>query len=104
MTVTVIDNNDASRYELLEDGVLAAFEDYEMRGDRIAFVHTEALEGHDGKGYGRTLVDEMLADARRRGLGVLPYCPYVAKVIARNAEAYLDLVPPDVRATFELPT
>jgi predicted GNAT family acetyltransferase len=103
MTVTVIDNKDMNRYELLEDGVVAAFEDYELRGDRIAFVHTEALEGHEGKGYARTLVDEVLADARRRGLGVLPRCPYVAKVIARNPEAYLDLVPLDARAEFELP-
>jgi len=83
--------------------VVVAFENAELRGDRIAFLHTEVLEGNEGKGYARTLVEEILAEARRRGLGVLPYCSYVAKVIRDKPDAYLDLVPGDARAEFDLP-
>ena len=103
MHVTVIDHTEASRYELLEDGIVAGIEDYELDGDRMALIHTEIFEGHAGKGYARTLVDEVLADVRRRGLGVVPRCPYVAKVIRESPELYLDLVPTELRAAFDLP-
>lgn len=36
---------------------------------------------------------EELADTRRRGLTVLPFCPYVRRVIAEAPEDCLDLVP-----------
>jgi hypothetical protein len=43
-----------------------------------------------------------LDDARRRGLQVLPSCPYVRKVIAEDPDTFLDLVPADQRARFDL--
>jgi hypothetical protein len=33
----------------------------------------------------------------------MPVCPYVRKVIAEHPEEYLDLVPSDARAEFDLP-
>jgi len=103
MPVTVRDNVALSRYELIDDQEVAAIEDYEVRGERIALVHTEVFAGNEGKGYARRLVDEVLADVRARGLSVLPECPYVRKVIAEQPGSYLDLVPTDVRARFDLP-
>jgi predicted GNAT family acetyltransferase len=38
---------------------------------------------------------------RRRGLRVLPFCPFVRSYIARHSE-YLDLVPEKQRAAFGL--
>jgi uncharacterized protein len=49
------------------------------------------------------LVDAVLDDARRRGLAVLPRCPFARRVIAENQDAYLDLVPADAREEFGLP-
>jgi predicted GNAT family acetyltransferase len=101
--MTVNDNMDRSRYELVVNGEVAAIENYELRGDRIALVHTEVFGSHEGQGLARALVEEVLADVRRRGLGVLPECSYVRKVIAEHAKQYLDLVPSDARAEFDLP-
>jgi predicted GNAT family acetyltransferase len=39
-------------------------------------------------------------DARRRGLSVLPHCPYVRRFIDTHSDEYLDLVPPDRRPEF----
>jgi uncharacterized protein len=94
------DAADASRFELREDGELAAFIDYEWRRERLALVHTEAVPG-GRRGAVRELVAAVLDDARERGLEVLPYCPYVLKYITRHPE-YIDLVPPDRRARFGL--
>lgn len=100
MGATVVDNTEAGRFELLVDGEVVAIEEYDLRGDRIALVHTEVLGGHDGKGYARALVEGVLDESRRRGLGVLPYCPYVKRLIEKRRDEYGDLVPADARSEF----
>ena len=99
----VIDHTAAHRYELVVDGEVVAIEEYRLRGDRLTLTHAETFEGHEGHGLARVLADGVLADARRRGLAVVPQCPYVRTVIARNPTEYLDLVPAGLRARFGLP-
>jgi uncharacterized protein len=101
---TVTDHPEASRYEILDGDEIGGIAVYELRGAAIAFVHTETLPGHEGRGLARQLVAVALADVRRRGLAVLPECPYVRKVIADNPSEYLDLVPAAARALFGLPS
>lgn len=103
MTAIVRDNPQQNRYEIHVDGELAGFGDYRLGRGRIAFTHTEIGAGFSGRGLARTLVADELADVRRRGLAVLPFCPYVRGVIASNPEKYLDLVRPRDRARFGLP-
>ncbi len=103
MSVTVRDNPDQHRYEILVDDQLAGFGDYKLSPGRIAFTHTEVDDAFAGQGLAGQLVADELADARRRGLAVLPFCPYVRKVIARSPEQYLDLVPAEDRSRFTLP-
>jgi len=102
--VTVSDSAERERYELLEDGQVIGLSTYELTEGTIAFTHTEVDQAHGGRGLGKQLVTFELDDARRRGLSVLPFCPYVRKVIAENPEAYLSLVPADQRSKFDLPS
>lgn len=103
MSPTVRDNPELSRYEIHVDGRLAGFGEYKLHRDRIAFLHTEIGEEFTGRGLAQILVADELADARARGLAVLPFCPYVRRVIADDPESYLDLVPQKDRARFRLP-
>ncbi|HEX6247464.1 MAG TPA: GNAT family N-acetyltransferase [Nocardioidaceae bacterium] len=103
MTTTVRDNPEQSRYEIQVDDELAGFGEYKLSRGRIAFTHTEIRDGFSGRGLARKLVADELADARRRGLAVLPFCPYVRRVIAKNPDKYLDLVPAEARGRFKLP-
>jgi uncharacterized protein len=100
---TVRDNPAETRYEIYDGDQLAGFSEYRLTGSHIAFTHTQVDPAFGGRGLARRLVDEELDDARRRGLAVLPFCPYVRKVIAQNPEQYLDLVPAEDRARFKLP-
>lgn len=100
MSTEVTDNTEECRYELFEDGEKRGFADYEIVGDRISLLYVKVDEEHEGGGLGRALVDAMLEDARRRNLGVMPFCPFVRAVIGRNRETYLDLVPEEVRGLF----
>lgn len=97
----VRDNPDQERYEILDEGELGAFVQYRLHGSRADFVHTETLAGHERRGLGSALVRAALDDARRRGREVLPLCPFVRDFIAEHPD-YVDLVPADQRARFEL--
>ena len=98
----VIDNERRGRYELRLDHKVVALASYELHGDLLALTHTQVAEGHEGEGLARTLIEAVLDDARQRGLGVLPRCPYVRALIAGRPDEYLDLVPEDRRAAFGL--
>ena len=102
MSINVRENPDQSRYEIYDGGQLAAFSEYKLTGERIAFIHTQVAPAFGGRGLAKRLVAEELDDARRRGLAVLPFCPYVRRFIAKNAETYLDLVPEKERDRFGL--
>lgn len=102
MSTEVRDNPEASRYEIVVDGAVAGFAAYRRPDeDTIAFTHTEVGEAYAGQGLAKIVAGEALDDARGRGLAVLPFCPFFRGFIAKNAE-YLDLVPEDRRAQFDL--
>jgi predicted GNAT family acetyltransferase len=89
---TVTDNAARSRYEL-PVGDAVAFIEHVGEGDAVAFVHTEVPEAMEGKGVGSRLVKGALEDVRRRGLKVVPRCPFVREYIVRHPE-YQDIVQP----------
>jgi predicted GNAT family acetyltransferase len=87
----VRDNRDRSRYELVVDGEVAGFVQYSMRGGRLILVHTDIDEARAGHGLASILVSGVLDDVRRRGLRIVPVCPFVERYIGRHPE-YDDLV------------
>jgi uncharacterized protein len=101
VAIEVRDNPDEERYEAIVDGQLGGFTIYHSGPGLIAFMHTEVDDGFEGQGVGSTLVREALEDARRQGLDVLPFCPFVNSYIERHRE-YVDLVPESRRAAFGL--
>lgn len=101
MDVRVTDNPEEDRYEAFADGEFAGCTVYRLRSGRISFVHTEIEDRFEGHGIGSKLVAEALDDARKRGLGVLPFCPFVNAFIERHRE-YVDLVPESDRERFGL--
>lgn len=101
MSTLVRDNPEAGHYEIQVDGAHAGLTAYKLGEHEISFVHTEVDDAYAGQGLAKVLVTEALDDVRKRGLAVLPYCPYVRGFIAKNPD-YLDLVPEDRRAEFDL--
>jgi predicted GNAT family acetyltransferase len=87
----VRDAVDASRYEIAVEGRLAGFVTYRRAPGRLELVHTEIDDAFEGQGLGKVLAREVLDEARREGLGVVPSCPFVRGFIERNPE-YRDLV------------
>ncbi|NUU23618.1 MAG: N-acetyltransferase [Streptomycetaceae bacterium] len=104
MGTKVVDNPEKSRFEVFTGpggDELAGFAEYFLHGDEIAFIHTEVDPAFEGQGLGSQLARGALDAARERGLGVLPYCPFIRAWIRKHPE-YTDLVPTDHRTKFEL--
>jgi predicted GNAT family acetyltransferase len=101
MELVVADNPDKLRYEILADGEIAGFINYQLSHNDIAFIHTETDPRFRGEGLGGHLVQGALDSARKRGLRVLPYCPFVRRWLGEHVD-YADLVPADRRAEFGL--
>lgn len=99
----VVDVDARHRYELRVDGETVGHVEYHQRpgGPTISLMHTVVDDAHAGQGFAGRLARATLDDARARGLGVLPFCPYIRGWIGKHPE-YVDLVPEDRRAEFEL--
>jgi predicted GNAT family acetyltransferase len=59
---------------------------YSVQGDKAVFTHTEVPPEDEGKGHGSTLVRAALEDTRRRGLGVVAACSFVADFLRRHPD------------------
>ena len=72
----IVDNDEASRYELLLDGRLSGVVEYRLTGDTMVIPHVEVLPELRGKGYSAAFLDDVLERVRGRGLKVVPLCGY----------------------------
>ena len=59
--------------------------------DKIIIDHTEVNSGNEGKGLGKMMVAEAVEYAREKNIKIIPLCPFVKKVIDKNAE-YQDVL------------
>ena len=84
--ITVRDNRDELRYELLVDGMLAGEILYRLRSDAVVLVHTEIAPQFEGQGLGSKLVAGALADIRARGLRPVAVCPFVRAYLQAHPE------------------
>jgi predicted GNAT family acetyltransferase len=87
----VTDHPDRKRYEVAVDGVVAGYAAYEMSSGTVVFTHTVIEPQFEGRGLGSAVARYALDDARRRGLAVVPRCPFIHRFIERHPD-YADLV------------
>jgi predicted GNAT family acetyltransferase len=83
--VSVTDNKDRSRYELVVDGH-TAFAAYEIDGGIITFTHTIVPEVLQGQGIAGRLISSALADVRARGMKLIPQCSFVRAYLDKHPE------------------
>ena len=82
----VTDNKAEGRFELATDAgpAIAA---YALECDTITFTHTVVPPEAEGHGVGGKLIAGALADAKARGLKVVPQCAFVAAYLKRHPDA-----------------
>jgi predicted GNAT family acetyltransferase len=89
--LVVTDNAEQRRYEGRQGSEVVGFILYRLDPGRITLIHTEVAPALEGKGIASQLVTGALDDIRRRGLTIVPICPFVRAYLRRHPE-YADLV------------
>src|ERR1700760_2686142 len=97
MSTEVRDSPEEARYEIRVDERLAGFAQYRLDDDTITIFHAEIDPEFRGRGFGDELAHDALDDVRRRGLVLVPRCPFIASYVHRHPDEYLDLVAPGLR-------
>lgn len=101
MAVVDVQRSDR-RFEVLLDGEVAGFAEFEDDGGRRSFTHTVVDERFQGRGLAGRLIGDALDATRQEGLAVEPHCSYVRTFVLEHPE-HLDLVEAESRFRFDLP-
>jgi hypothetical protein len=78
-------NDSTGRFETEVEGH-TGFLTFHLDGERLNLIHTEVPDELEGKGVGSQIVRFALADARERGLKVVPSCKFVRSFLERHPE------------------
>jgi uncharacterized protein len=84
-------NEDANRFEVVENDRLAKITYVMMGPSQIIFTHTIVPFSMKGQGIASQMAKYALDYAREQNLKVVPQCPFVRAYIERHKE-YQDLV------------
>jgi len=101
MTDTDIrDNAEAHRYELPVDGEVAVVV-YNLSDRNLMITETLVPVALEGRGIASRMAKHVIADARERGLLILPVCPFFAGYLQKPPE-HADVVHPTWRGILGL--
>ncbi|WP_029415771.1 GNAT family N-acetyltransferase [Brevundimonas bacteroides] len=98
----ITDNAEAHRYELPVDGQVAVVT-YNLSPPNLMITETLVPQALEGRGIASRLVRHVIADARARGLLILPVCPFFAAFFQKHPDQ-ADVVHPAYRISLGLPT
>jgi predicted GNAT family acetyltransferase len=82
----MIDNKDAERFELEENGLMV-WATYRVRDGKYQIPHVEAEPPLRGTGAAGRLMEQIVAHARDNQLVIVPRCSYARAWFQRHPEA-----------------
>jgi predicted GNAT family acetyltransferase len=83
--VTVRDNPDESRFDVLVDDTRAGFSVYkDFGGAQRIFYHTVVFDTFEGRGLASTLTRSALSTSIQAGHRIVAVCPYVKKWLSTH--------------------
>jgi uncharacterized protein len=86
MKIELHHDEQGRRFHTEVDGHPARLDYARHQDGTLDLVHTEVDPALRGKGVGEALVRGVLDEARRRGVKIVPRCPFVQKFLERHPE------------------
>lgn len=100
MDPEIRDNVEAHRYELPFGGEVAVVA-YNLSDRNLMITETLVPVALEGQGIASRLARHVIADARDRGLMILPVCPFFSAYLQKHPE-HADVVHPTYRGILGL--
>jgi predicted GNAT family acetyltransferase len=91
--LTVVENDELRRYELVLAGATVGTLDFRLLGPRRVLGHTEIAEDQRGRGLATALIKAVLDDLIASGVQITNYCPAVERFLQRHPEYVVVLDP-----------
>jgi predicted GNAT family acetyltransferase len=103
--LTVVEDGELRRYELLVAGTTVGTLDFRALGRRRVLGHTEIAADQRGRGLGTALIKAVLDDLIAEGIRVTNYCPAVERFLQGSPEYVVVLDPshPPIPPHFRTP-
>lgn len=80
------DNVEKSQYEFHVENYLPKIEYIKTNNGEIYLTHTEVPVALEGRGIGSQLAEKVLADIEKKGLRLIPLCPFIAGYIKKHPD------------------
>ncbi len=84
--MSVFDNSDHNRFELVENGLMA-FAEYRRHDTRYTITHVEADPQLRGTGAAGRLMEQIVEEARTQSWVIVPRCTYAVAWFKRHPDA-----------------
>ena len=91
--VSVVENGELRRYELLVAGTSVGSLDFRVLGRGRVLGHTEVVADHRGRGFGTVLIQAVLDDLIAGEVRITNYCPAVERFLQGHPK-YLVVLDP----------
>ena len=82
----LIDNTNENQYEFHVNKHIAKIEYIKTNNGEIYLTHTEVPVALEGQGIGSQLAEKVLTDIDKKGLRLIPLCPFVAGYIKKHPD------------------
>lgn len=92
MKIQHSDNGKDGKFYIQENNHILAKMEYDWSGtDRILITHTHVSDILRGKGAGKQLVTKAVEFARKKGIKIVPLCPF-AKSVFDKVDEFRDVL------------
>ncbi len=79
----IYNNTNENRYEIITDGHVS-FAAYRLQGNQLSIDHVFVPEELRGQGMAAKIMEGVVADAKQRGLTIVPVCSYAQAYMQRQ--------------------
>lgn len=93
-------NESKNQYQLFDEQTQIGIADFHLENQEMVLDHTVVEPKYGGQGLGEKLIFFALDDLLAKNYQVVPQCSFVAKIIKKYPEKYLDLVSVENRKLF----
>lgn len=90
-TEVILNESGQGEVLLLSDNKKAGWMQIAIKEGMLEVYHTEVEPLHEGKGFAKILLNQLVTYAREQQLKIVPLCPYVHLQFRRHPDEYKDI-------------